>query len=82
MSGNFSSAITERCTVGPAVQIMKTVHGTTQMTAPQRAMALEKFPDTFNSGYFLIKLALWVMASAILGQALVDIFRPLKTDDK
>jgi len=34
VSGNFSSAITERCTVGSTVQIMKIVQGTTQMTLP------------------------------------------------
>jgi hypothetical protein len=36
---------------------------------------------TGNPGYFLIKVALWVMAAAILGQSLVDIFRPLEADD-
>ena len=35
----------------------------------------ESFPDSGNPGYFLIKLALWVMAVAVIGQALVDIFR-------
>jgi TRAP-type mannitol/chloroaromatic compound transport system permease small subunit len=42
---------------------------------------LESFQDSGNPGYFLIKLALWVMAATILGQALVDIFRPLEADD-
>jgi TRAP-type mannitol/chloroaromatic compound transport system permease small subunit len=42
---------------------------------------LESFQDSGNPGYFLIKVALWVMAAAILGQALVDIFRPLEADD-
>jgi TRAP-type mannitol/chloroaromatic compound transport system permease small subunit len=35
----------------------------------------ESFPDSGNPGYFLIKLALWLMASAVIGQALVDTFR-------
>jgi TRAP-type mannitol/chloroaromatic compound transport system permease small subunit len=35
----------------------------------------EAFQDSGNPGYFLIKLALWVMASAVIGQALVDLFR-------
>jgi TRAP-type mannitol/chloroaromatic compound transport system permease small subunit len=35
----------------------------------------ESFPDSGNPGYFLIKLALWLMATAVIGQALVDIFR-------
>jgi TRAP-type mannitol/chloroaromatic compound transport system permease small subunit len=42
---------------------------------------LDLFQDTGNPGYFLIKVALWVMAAAILGQSLVDIFRPLEADD-
>lgn len=42
---------------------------------------LELFQDSGNPGYFLVKIALWVMAAAILGQSLVDIFRPLKADD-
>jgi TRAP-type mannitol/chloroaromatic compound transport system permease small subunit len=35
----------------------------------------ESFQDSGNPGYFLIKLALWLMASAVIAQALVDIFR-------
>ena len=43
---------------------------------------LESFQDSGNPGYFLIKVALWVMAAAILAQALVDIFRPIEAGDK
>jgi TRAP-type mannitol/chloroaromatic compound transport system permease small subunit len=43
---------------------------------------LESFQDSGNPGYFLVKVALWVMAALILGQSLVDIFRPLATDDQ
>jgi TRAP-type C4-dicarboxylate transport system permease small subunit len=42
---------------------------------------LESFSDSGNPGYFLIKLALWVMAATVLGQSLVDIFRPREADD-
>lgn len=42
---------------------------------------LESFQDSGNPGYFLVKLALWVMAALILGQSLVDIFRPVAADD-
>lgn len=35
----------------------------------------ESFQDSGNPGYFLVKLALWVMALAVIGQALIDIFR-------
>ena len=40
----------------------------------------ETFPDTANPGYFIIKLALWLMALLILAQALVDIGRPSPRD--
>jgi TRAP-type mannitol/chloroaromatic compound transport system permease small subunit len=41
---------------------------------------LERFQDSGNPGYFLIKIALWVMAGLVFSQSLVDIFRPLKVD--
>jgi len=37
---------------------------------------LEAFPDTYNPGYFLIKLALWLLAGLVLLQAIIDILRP------
>lgn len=42
---------------------------------------LERFPDTANPGYFIIKLALWFMAGLILMQAAIDIARPSPRDD-
>ena len=39
-------------------------------------VALEGFPETFNPGYFLLKLALLVLAAAALLQALLDVIRP------
>jgi TRAP-type mannitol/chloroaromatic compound transport system permease small subunit len=42
---------------------------------------LESFQDSGNPGYFLIKIALWVMATVILGQSLVDLFRPGKGNE-
>jgi len=44
-------------------------------------MLLEAFPDTFNPGYYLIKLALWLMAALILAQAAIDLARPLPRGD-
>jgi TRAP-type mannitol/chloroaromatic compound transport system permease small subunit len=38
--------------------------------------SLEAFADTYNPGYFIIKLALWLLAGLILMQAVVDIARP------
>src|SRR5262249_47655408 len=37
---------------------------------------LEGFQDSGNPGYFMIKLALWLMAVLVIGQAIVDICRP------
>jgi TRAP-type mannitol/chloroaromatic compound transport system permease small subunit len=41
----------------------------------------EAFPDTANPGYFIIKLALWLMSILILAQAAVDLARPLPADE-
>ena len=41
-------------------------------------LARETFPDTTNPGYFLVKLALWVLAGLMLAQALVDLFKPAR----
>jgi len=37
-------------------------------------MQLERFPDTYNPGYFLVKLGVWLMALLVLLQALIDGF--------
>jgi TRAP-type mannitol/chloroaromatic compound transport system permease small subunit len=37
---------------------------------------LESFPDTYNPGYFLVKLALWLLAGLLLLQAVVDVVCP------
>jgi hypothetical protein len=34
---------------------------------------LERFPETGNPGYVLIKLALWVLAIGILATSLLDV---------
>lgn len=39
-------------------------------------LARETFPDTTNPGYFVVKLALWVLAGLMLAQGMVDLFRP------
>ena len=44
-------------------------------------MEMEAFPETNNPGYFLVKSGLWLMAITIIAQALLDIFRPFRTDD-
>jgi TRAP-type mannitol/chloroaromatic compound transport system permease small subunit len=42
---------------------------------------LEAFQDSGNPGYFLVKLALWVMAILIIGQSLLELLRPQAADD-
>jgi len=37
---------------------------------------LEGFPDTFNPGYFILKLGVCVLAALVFLQAIVDIFHP------
>ena len=38
-------------------------------------IGLEAFPDTANPGYFLIKVALMVLAGLVLAQGLIDVFK-------
>ena len=45
-------------------------------TALRSVVGLEKFPDTFNPGYFLIKVAAVLLAALALLQALLDLVRP------
>ena len=41
----------------------------------QSVMQLESFPESFNPGYFTIKIALWLLALLVLLQALIDSMR-------
>jgi TRAP-type mannitol/chloroaromatic compound transport system permease small subunit len=41
----------------------------------ESVMLLENFSQTFNPGYFIIKLALWLMALTVLLQGLIEVFR-------
>jgi TRAP-type mannitol/chloroaromatic compound transport system permease small subunit len=40
----------------------------------------ETFADTQNPGYFLIKLALWLMAALVLIEGLIELVRPGPTE--
>ena len=51
-------------TIGPTVQ--------------RSVLLLEKFPDTYNPGYFLVKFAALLLAVLALVQALIDLLRPAK----
>ncbi len=37
---------------------------------------LERFPDTFNPGYFIIKIALWLLALLMLIEGVIELSRP------
>ena len=41
---------------------------------------LENFSQTFNPGYFIIKLALWLMALTVLAQSIIELLRPHAPD--
>ena len=47
----------------------------------QSVRQLESFPDTFNPGYFLLKVAVVLMALAVAMQALVTAMRPTEPED-
>jgi TRAP-type C4-dicarboxylate transport system permease small subunit len=49
--------------------------GGVQLVLPS-LRTLERFPETTNPGYFVIKLALWVLAGLILIQTVIDLARP------
>ncbi len=42
----------------------------------QSVRQLEGFPDTYNPGYFLIRIAVALLAAALLAQAVIHEFRP------
>jgi TRAP-type mannitol/chloroaromatic compound transport system permease small subunit len=44
-------------------------------TVQRSVLALEKFPDTYNPGYFLVKIAALLLAVLALLQALLDLRR-------
>jgi TRAP-type mannitol/chloroaromatic compound transport system permease small subunit len=45
-------------------------------TVQRSVLVLEKFPETFNPGYFLIKIAALLLAVLALLQAVLDVARP------
>jgi TRAP-type mannitol/chloroaromatic compound transport system permease small subunit len=46
----------------------------------QSFLAHETFPDTTNPGYFVVKLALWLLAGLMVAQGLVDLLRTGRRD--
>jgi TRAP-type mannitol/chloroaromatic compound transport system permease small subunit len=52
-----------------------------QIVVPSIAV-LERFPDTYNPGYFVIKVALWMLAGLVLAQVVVDVSGPPGKPDR
>jgi hypothetical protein len=44
----------------------------------QALPGLERFPETLNPGYFMIRLALLLLAALLVLQALLDLFMPVE----
>lgn len=42
----------------------------------QSVRQMEAFPDTFNPGYFLLKLGVWTLAVPMFAQGVLDLTRP------
>lgn len=42
---------------------------------------VERFPETYNPGYFIIKTALWLMSGLVAAQAVIDIVLPRRSGD-
>lgn len=42
----------------------------------QSVLQLERFPDTFNPGYFVVKLAAWSLPAIALADAVARVFGP------
>ena len=65
--------------IGPLLSVIPwalfVLIGGAQLVIPSVRL-LEAFPDTYNPGYFFIKLALWVLSALILAQAMIDVARP------
>ena len=47
-------------------------------TVQRSVLVMEKFPDTNNAGYFLVKVAAVLLAVLALLQAILDLLRPAK----
>ena len=47
-------------------------------TVQRSVLALEKFPETYNPGYFLVKVAALLLAVLALLQAVLDLLSPTK----
>ena len=41
----------------------------------ESVLELERFPDTYNPGYFIVKLALWLLALLILLEGVIGLWR-------
>jgi TRAP-type mannitol/chloroaromatic compound transport system permease small subunit len=49
---------------------------TSRQLVASSVLGLERFADTFNPGYFIIKLALWLLAILMLIEGVIALARP------
>jgi len=49
---------------------------TSRQLVASSVLGLERFPDTYNAGYFIIKLALWLLALLMLIESMIALARP------
>jgi TRAP-type mannitol/chloroaromatic compound transport system permease small subunit len=78
--GERTRCCIERCGIlfGLAPWAVFVIVGGAHLVIPSLRI-LEPFPDTYNPGYFFIKLALWLLAGLILLQGLIDLARPRRS---
>jgi len=43
-------------------------------------LQLEHFPETLDPGYFLVRIAVMLLAALVLAQALIDLFAPARKE--
>jgi TRAP-type mannitol/chloroaromatic compound transport system permease small subunit len=49
---------------------------TSRQIVVSSVLDLERFPETFNPGYFIVKIAVWLLAALILVQGVIVLFQP------
>ena len=49
---------------------------TSRQLVASSVLGLERFPDTYNAGYFIIKLALWLLALLMLIESMIALAGP------
>jgi len=67
--------------IGAALCVLPWALGMLALSAPsvlQSVRTLESFPESFNPGYFVIKIALWLLALLLALQSLYDLRQAMR----